>query len=188
MDLVICGVNDQHILATLSDFSFNMQIMEKIQERHQHSGLYLPLLKAEACFHPHLRSGPASWQLYPAHDGRNARRTKGKRESFKMRWGRKEGRGAQVLKGGCYSFLPTSLCWLRLFLVSFALHCCVASPPFTNLTFLIQRAGCELTCLENTVTFLSVKHTIHHALTWQVSLYALPSFARFFYCQQKMFN
>lgn len=162
-----------------------MQIMEKIQERHQHSGLYLLLPKAEACFHPHLRSGPASWQLYPAHDGRNARRTKGKRESFKMRWGRKEGRGGPGIEKRLLQLLadfPLLIAFIfSIFCTS--LLCCL--PPFTNLTFLTQRAGCELTCLENTVTFLSFKHTIHHALTWRVSLYALPSFAQFFFTVNK---
>lgn len=137
-------------------------MMEAIQEGRGHSGLYLLLLKAEACFHPRPRSGPASWQLYPAHDGRNARRTKGKRESFKKRWGRTEWRGGgQVLKGGCYSFLSTSLSWFGLFSVSFALYCCVAPPSLTWL-FLIQIAGCKSTCLENTVAFLSFKHAIRH--------------------------
>lgn len=140
-------------------------MMATIQEGRGHSDLYLLLLKAEACFHPHPRSGPASWQLYPAHDGRNARRTKGKRESLKKRWGR-PGWGGQVLKGGFCSFLSTSLSWLGLISVSFALYCCVAPPPLTSLTFLIQIAGCESTCLENTVTFLSFKHAIrHHAWT-----------------------
>lgn len=39
------------------------------------------------------------------------------------------GRGGQVLKRGCYSFLSTSLSWLGLISVSFALYCCVASLP-----------------------------------------------------------
>lgn len=154
--------------------------MEKIQEQQRLSGRYLLLLKAAACFHPHPRCGPASWQLYPAHDGRNARKTKGKRGRALGRGGggRRGGGGGRFLKGGCSSFLSTSLCWLPLILPSFALNCCVA-PPFINVTFLIQTAGCEFTCLQNTVTFVGLKHTIRHSLTWRESRrlsWALPAF------------
>lgn len=158
-------------------------------ERHRHSGLYLLLLKDEACFIPRPPSEPEGWQLYPAHDGRNARRTKGKRESFKKTWGRKEGRGGSRYWKEAVSYW-LSLCWFLFALVSLALRCCCAFllRPVPNLTFLIQITGGEWTCLENTVAFLGVKHTILHALTWRVSRCTLRSVARPFYCQQKTFN
>lgn len=53
------------------------------------------------------------------------------------------------------------LIWFNFSIFCTLLLCC-PPPHLTNLTFLIQIAGCESTCLENTVAFLSFKHAIRH--------------------------
>lgn len=69
------------------------------------------------------------------------------------------------------------------------LHFIAVLPPslIPNLSFLIQKTGYKLTCLQNTIAFLGFEHRLLHALTWRVSC-VLRSVAQPFDSQQKMFN
>lgn len=140
--------------------------------------------KASWCFRSRSRPGAADWQLYPAHDGRNARRTKAEM----WEGGDNIGEGSdevQVEEGSKHHifFLPAFLFTALspslhpLFLMClFTLSPC---HPFTSsslrpsqfVTF-NQRTSCGLTCL------IQYKHTVRipylcthahtlQALTWR---------------------